>query len=186
MVVVGLGNPGPEYVFTRHNAGFLFVDHARERFGCSPFRGEHLYYVSSCERFHLVKPTTFMNLSGTAFPRIMKDLNATVEDLLVVVDDVSLPLGRIRIRKRGSDGGHNGLKSIINILQTKDFARMRIGIGPKPEGVSLKDFVLSEFTDEELRLLYRVLDMAVDALRVIIEDGIEKAMSLFNSKEVVG
>ena len=186
MGVGGLGNPGPVYGFTRPNAGGLFVDHAREKLGCSPFKGEHLYYFSKCESLYLVKPTTFMNLSGTAFPKIMRDLNATVEDLLVVVDDVSLPLGRIRIRKRGSDGGHNGLKSIINILQTKDFARMRIGIGPKPEGVSLKDFVLSEFTDEELRLLYKVLDIAVDALRVIIEDGIEKAMSLFNSKEVVG
>ena len=185
MVVVGLGNPGPEYVFTRHNAGFLFVDHVREKLGCSPFEGEHLYYVSKCEKLYLVKPTTFMNLSGSAFPKIMKDLNATVEDLLVVVDDVSLPLGRIRIRKKGSDGGHNGLKSIISVLQTKDFARMRIGIGPKPEGVPLRDFVLSEFTDEELRLLYKVLDMAVGALRVIIEGGIDKAMSLFNSKEVV-
>ncbi len=182
--VVGLGNPGPEYTFTRHNAGFLLVDHLREKMGCSPFKGERLYYYSECSDVLLFKPATFMNLSGSAFPHILSDFSLDISEILVAYDDVSIPLGRIRIRKRGSDGGHNGVKSIIYTLQTRDFPRMRIGIGPKPQGVPLADYVLSEFDDDELRILYRVFDLAEGAVRVIIKEGIEKAMSLFNSKEV--
>ncbi len=184
-VVVGLGNPGSKYVFTRHNAGYLFLDYLSEKMKCSPWIGERFYMYSECDNLHLVKPSTYMNLSGSAFPYILRDFSADVPDILVVYDDVSLPLGRIRIRKGGSDGGHNGIKSIISVLERTDFPRLRIGIGPKPTGVDLAEYVLSEFSDEELEKLYKVFAMAYEALSVIIKEGIDKAMSLFNSKEVV-
>ncbi len=185
-VVIGLGNPGSRYVFTRHNAGYLFLDYVSEKMECSPWSGERFYMYSSCENLFLAKPSTYMNLSGSAFPYILRDFSADVHEILVVYDDVSLPLGKIRIRKSGSDGGHNGVKSIISVLERTDFPRMRIGIGLKPKGVDLASYVLSEFSDEELEKLYKVFSMAYDALLVIIKDGMDKAMSLFNSKEVVG
>ncbi len=183
-VLVGLGNPGPEYVFTRHNVGFMLADMIKERKGCSPWKGERLYLYSRCPDFSIVKPTTFMNLSGQAFPYFMRELGASIEDIIVAYDDIWLPLGRIRIRKSGSDGGHNGVKSIIEALGREDFARIRIGIGPKLQGMRLAEYVLSEFSDDELKILYDVLSMASEAFEVIIKDGIDKAMSLFNSKEV--
>ena len=183
-ILVGLGNPGAQYTFTRHNAGFMMVDFIKERKGCSPWKGERLFVYSLCDTFALVKPLTFMNLSGQAFPHIMKTLNSSLEDIIVAHDDVWIPLGRIRIRKNGSDGGHNGVKSIIDELGRKDFSRIRIGIGPKPSDVPLFKYVLDEFSDDELRVLYKVLNMSLEAFEVIIEDGIDKAMSMFNSKEV--
>ncbi len=184
-VVIGLGNPGNQYVFTRHNTGYLFVDYVEEKMNCSPFQGERFYMFSSCGKVILVKPSTYMNLSGSAFPYVLRDFSVHTSDILVVYDDVSISLGKIRIRKGGSDGGHNGIKSVISVLETADFPRMRIGIGPKPNNEDLASYVLSEFSDRELEKLYRVFDMAYEALLVIIEDGIEKAMSLFNSREVV-
>ncbi len=183
-VLVGLGNPGPEYVFTRHNTGFMLADMIHEKKECSPWKGEHLYMYSICKDFHIVKPLTFMNLSGQAFPYFMRKLKAKPSDIIVAYDDVALPLGKIRIRKGGSDGGHNGMKSIIDVLGTEDIARMRIGIGPKPQEMRLAEYVLSEFTDEELVVLHKVLTTACEAFEVIIKDGIDKAMSLYNQKEV--
>lgn len=127
-----------------------------------------------------VKPLTYMNLSGEIFDYLDKN---EFSDIIVAYDDIHLPLGKIRIRKRGSAGGHNGMKSLINYIG-EDFSRIRIGIGPLPKDTSLVDFVLGKFSDDELRILDKVLDMSIDALYTILKDGIDKAMSLFNSQEV--
>ncbi len=186
--LIGLGNPGPEYVFTRHNAGFLFLDFLCSEKMCESWKDEG-YYLSSVvfleDEISLFKPTTYMNLSGIAVEKILKSRGMKPYDVLIVYDDVSLPLGRIRIRKSGSDGGHNGVRSIINAVGTQDFPRLRIGIGPKPEGMKLADYVLSEFDDDELKILYKVFEFVLEAIEVIIKDGIDKAMSLYNSVEVV-
>lgn len=121
-----------------------------------------------------------MNLSGEIFSHLNKE---DFSDIIVVYDDVNLPLGKIRIRKSGSSGGHNGIKSLISYLG-EDFKRIRIGIGPIPENVNLVDFVLGEFEEDELKVLDKVLDLSIDALYTIFKDGIDKAMSLYNSQEV--
>ncbi|MCD6449815.1 MAG: aminoacyl-tRNA hydrolase [Thermotogaceae bacterium] len=182
--LVGLGNPGAQYVFTRHNVGFILVDYIQNECRCSPWEGERLYIYSKCTDFILIKPTTYMNLSGEAFPYFMRKFNLKIEDMIVAYDDIWLPLGKIRIRKKGSDGGHNGIKSIIDVLETENCKRIRIGIGPKPAGMRLAEFVLGEFSDEELSKLYKVITAAKEAFEVIINDGIDKAMSMYNSKEV--
>ena len=188
--VVGLGNPGPSYTFNRHNAGFLFLDHLCFKKRCDAWRDMGSHLRSSVEisekRLFLIKPTTYMNLSGRAVAELVKREGARVEEIMVVYDDVSLPLGRLRIRRGGSDGGHNGMRSIINALETEDVARMRIGIGPKPNGIELAEYVLSDFSDEEMRILNEVFDVAIEALEVIIKHGMDKAMSLYNSTEVIG
>ncbi len=188
--MVGLGNPGPSYTFNRHNAGFLFLDHLCFKKGCDAWRDMGSHLRSSVEisekRLFLIKPTTYMNLSGRAVAELVKREGARVEEIMVVYDDVSLPLGRLRIRRGGSDGGHNGMRSIINALETEDVARMRIGIGPKPNGIELAEYVLSDFSDEEMRILNEVFDVAIEALEVIIKHGMDKAMSLYNSTEVIG
>jgi len=123
-----------------------------------------------------------MNLSGEIFPEVLYSFNVEkVSDIIVVYDDISIPLGSLRIRKKGSDGGHNGMKSIINALGTQDIPRMRIGIGPKPFTIGTTDYVLSEFTDDELETIFSVLNRAIEAFEVILKDGIDKAMSLYNS-----
>ncbi len=183
-ILVGLGNPGAQYLFTRHNVGYMCVDYIQEKRGCSRWKREHLSLYSTCGNSILVKPTTYMNLSGEALPKIFEKFKCSAEDLIVIYDDVALPLGKIRIRKKGSDGGHNGIKSIINVLGTEYFIRIRVGIGPKPDGIDLASYVLSEFTQEELEKLYKVLHIVYEAAGCIIEEGVDKAMSIYNAKEV--
>ncbi|PLV60278.1 aminoacyl-tRNA hydrolase [Thermotoga sp. KOL6] len=184
MVIVGLGNPGPRYAFTRHNVGFLFLDYLEAK----RWRTEKLFEWNKTRIANhdvlLVKPTTYMNLSGIAMPSVMSFFGVNVDDIIIVYDDVSLKLGKIRIRKKGSNGGHNGMKSIIEVLGTEEVKRIRVGIGEKPKGVSLVDFVLSEFTDTEFEILQKVFKLIKEALGVIITEGIEKAMSIYNSLEV--
>ena len=184
MVVVGLGNPGPRYAFTRHNVGFLFLDFLKNK----DWKTEKYFAWNKINlagnEVALVKPLTYMNLSGLAMPHVLKFFNASPDDIIVVYDDVSLKLGRIRIRKKGSDGGHNGMKSIIQALGTQEIKRIRVGIGDKPEGMDLVDFVLGEFSDEEWIILNKVFEVMKEALEVILVEGIEKAMSIYNSLEV--
>ncbi|MCD6552019.1 aminoacyl-tRNA hydrolase [Thermotoga sp.] len=184
MVVVGLGNPGPRYAFTRHNVGFLFLDHLKSK-GWKP---EKFFEWNKTQlddhEVILVKPLTYMNLSGVAMPYIMRFFQVNVDDIIVVYDDVSLKLGKIRIRKKGSDGGHNGMKSIIQTLGTQEIKRIRVGIGEKPEEMSLVDFVLGEFSEEELVVLQKVFELSRNALVTILVEGIDKAMSVYNSAEV--
>jgi PTH1 family peptidyl-tRNA hydrolase len=183
---VGLGNPGPEYDGTRHNAGFRLADHlvARWRFG--PFkRGERARQAEGSwdgRPVRVLKPQTYMNRSGAALAslRALSGFDPST-DLLVLVDDVALPVGRFRLRGAGSAGGHNGLKSIEGALQRQDYARLRIGVGPVPVGLDdLADYVLADFDAEEHRALDELLDPMAEAVEGWLAEGIERAMSRFN------
>jgi PTH1 family peptidyl-tRNA hydrolase len=185
---VGLGNPGPEYDETRHNAGFRLADRlaARWRFG-SFRRGERAREAQGTWAGHAVrilKPQTYMNRSGAALAplRARPDFDPAA-DLLVLVDDVALPLGRFRLRGAGSAGGHNGLKSVEGALQRQDYGRLRIGVGPAPPGlVDLADFVLGSFSADERRQLDELLDSMAEAVECWLDEGIERAMSRYNTR----
>jgi peptidyl-tRNA hydrolase, PTH1 family len=183
---VGLGNPGPEYFETRHNAGFRLADHLAMRWELGEFRrGDRARTVEGTWDSHpvrLVKPLTYMNRSGAVLAplRALPDFDPS-RDLLILVDDVALPLGRFRLRGAGSSGGHNGLKSVEGTLQRQDYARLRIGVGPQPPGLEdLADFVLAEFEPQEREALGQLLEPMSEAVECWLEEGIEKAMSKFN------
>ena len=183
---MGLGNPGPEYEGTRHNAGFRLADRLAERWRLGPFRrGERAREVQGAWQripVRILKPQTYMNRSGAA----ITPLRASAEfdpsqHLLILVDEVALPVGRFRLRGAGSAGGHNGLKSVEGALQRQDYARLRIGVGPAPSGLEdLADFVLDEFTQEEREVIEALLDPMSEAVECWLENGIEKAMNQFN------
>ena len=183
---MGLGNPGPEYFETRHNAGFRLADQLAARWRLGEFRRGDRAGTAEGEwnshRVRLLKPLTYMNRSGA----VLAPLRASPEfdpsrDLLILVDDVALPLGRFRLRGAGSSGGHNGLKSIEGALQRQDYARLRIGVGPAPPGLEdLADFVLAEFEPEERETLGQLLEPMSEAVECWLEEGIEKAMAKFN------
>jgi PTH1 family peptidyl-tRNA hydrolase len=185
---VGLGNPGPEYIETRHNAGFRLADHLAARWRLGPLhRGERSRMAEGTWSGHSVcvlQPQTYMNRSGAVLVplRDLPEFDPT-RDLLVLVDDVALPMGRFRLRGAGSSGGHNGLKSVEGALQRQDYARLRIGIGPPPVGLEdLADFVLAEFKAEERATLGELLDPMAEAVECWLDEGIEKAMSRFNAR----
>jgi len=185
-MIVGLGNVGSEYDGTRHNVGFVVADAIASKFKKNfvPGRGE--YYVSELrhagEEIVLVKPTTFMNNSGIAVKAAAERYDVQIEDLLVVCDDFNIPLGSLRLRKGGSDGGHNGVYSIIYHLNDDGFPRMRCGIGTAEvvPGRDMADFVLSKFDAEENPEVEKMTKEAVDAAFVFINEGIESAMNRFN------
>lgn len=180
---MGLGNPGPEYEDTRHNAGFLLVDHAARRWGLAFKRGERARVASGAWQgvpVQLIKPQTYMNRSGAALAPLLVPGFDPAAHLLVVVDEVALPAGRFRLRGAGSAGGHNGLKSIEGVLQRQDYARLRIGVGPKPPEDDLSDFVLAPLPREERALVHDLLDVMTDAMESWLSDGIERAMTGFN------
>jgi len=186
-VVVGLGNPGQQYELTRHNLGFLLIDRLMARAGGHRFRDEAGAKVAEVsltgERVLLVKPQTFMNLSGNAVrPLLEKYGEAKPENLLVACDDVALPFGMIRVRPGGSAGGQNGLQSIIDRLGTQQFARLRLGIQPDHKVSNLKDFVLSQIPKRDMEELEQTLERAADAVETVIRDGVERAMQLFNER----
>jgi peptidyl-tRNA hydrolase, PTH1 family len=185
ILVVGLGNPGAKYADTRHNLGFMVVDKAREDLGFPRWKARtHADttggFVEGNELV-LAKPQTYMNLSGVAVDHLMRIFRKTRQDILVVVDDMSLPFGRIRFRTDGGDGGHNGLGSIIETLGNNDFPRLRIGIGPPPEGMEGAQFVLSEFTPEEQKQLPEILDRAFSGIKTMLLHDLEAAMNHYNS-----
>ncbi|OQY10020.1 MAG: aminoacyl-tRNA hydrolase [Marinitoga sp. 4572_148] len=185
-IIIGLGNPGPRYVFTKHNVGFLVIDRYyelnKEIFKKIEKRTFEGYYNND---LMLIKPLTYMNLSGKVLYELKNHYN-NAENILVIYDDVALDLGKIRIRKNGSAGGHNGLKSIISVLQSTDFPRIRVGIGPKPEYMDLADFVLSEFSNEEYYKINKVIDKMIPAINLIIAGKITDAMNKFNNKDLTG
>jgi peptidyl-tRNA hydrolase, PTH1 family len=183
---VGLGNPGPEYEGTRHNAGFLLADRLAARWGFGPFRREGPARVAADMRggteVRLIKPQTYMNRSGAVLApfRDYPEFDPG-RDLLVLVDDVALDVGRFRLRGAGSAGGHNGLRSIEGALRRQDYARLRIGVGPRPMDYDdLADFVLDGFTPEERQALEALLDPMAEAVECWLEEGIERAMNRFN------
>ncbi|MFN0139012.1 MAG: aminoacyl-tRNA hydrolase [Pyrinomonadaceae bacterium] len=183
-LIVGLGNPGPEYATTRHNLGFMLVDTLADRLQTSVKRNECRSLIGQSvfenERIELVKPQTFMNLSGEAVSCLLAKDVRSLERLIVVSDDLSLPFGTIRIRPRGTHGGQNGLRSIIDCLGTQDFARLRIGIGPEHPVADAKRFVLDKFAKSDAEQVEKILERSSDAVLAIIRDGVEAAMARFN------
>lgn len=182
--IVGLGNPGPEYSDTRHNLGFRVIDALSDALRCRPFQRvrHYLYAEGSLEDrpLLLVRPTTFMNRSGLAVAGVIARWGLPLTCLLVVVDDVSLPLGRLRLRPQGSDGGHNGLASIIEALGSSDFPRLRLGIGPPGEGTDMIDHVLSPFRPDEIAPVAQMIGRAAETVRSFVLYGVELTMSKFN------
>ncbi len=175
--VVGLGNPGPEYAATRHNAGFWLADALVARWGLPPFRRGERARVTEGEvdgiPVRVVKPSTFMNRSGAALASLRADPAFTPSrDLLVVVDDFRIPSGTFRLRAEGSAGGHNGLQSIESALQSPVYARLRIGVGPLPEGVSdWSEYVLAPFTPEQVQQVEAIMSQMVDAVTRWLTQG---------------
>ena len=185
-LIVGLGNPGYEYHLTPHNLGFMAVDRLAEICRAEFSRREARAKIASA-RFHgeqvvLAKPQTFMNLSGVSVSGLLRSLDVPLEDLIVLVDDVDLPLGSLRIRSKGSAGGHNGLKSVIGALDTDLFTRIRMGAGPENLGEDMVAYVLSPFCERDQEIVAGMIDRAVEAVRVVVKEGVEKAMNLFNRK----
>jgi PTH1 family peptidyl-tRNA hydrolase len=183
-LVVGLGNPGAAYEQTRHNLGFMLVERlARET--NSPIKREEcraLVGRAGIENrtVELVKPQTYMNLSGESLSCLLKKPERDAKRLIVVTDDLALPLGKIRLRPKGSAGGHNGLKSIINCLRTEEFIRLRIGIQPEHPLADAKRFVLEKFSKSDFETVEKVLEESAAAVRTVIRDGVDKAMAQFN------
>ncbi|MEO1237314.1 MAG: aminoacyl-tRNA hydrolase [Planctomycetota bacterium] len=182
-LIVGLGNPGPEYAKTRHNAGFMAVDRLARRHGLD---GEkHKFHAGVLEgRIHLHKvmlmqPTTYMNRSGLAVGEARAFYKLTPDDVLVVVDDLALDVGQLRLRASGGPGGHNGLKDLERALGTRDYPRLRLGIGPRGRAPQV-DFVLGRFTDTQLDELDPVLTRTCDCIESWLDEGVEKAMTKFN------
>ncbi|MDT4966479.1 MAG: peptidyl-tRNA hydrolase, family [Acidobacteriota bacterium] len=187
MFIVGLGNPGAEYERTRHNLGFMLVDRMAAEAGALVKRKDCRSLVGRARieesQVQLVKPQTYMNLSGEAVQCLLakQEPRGTVGDLIVISDDLALPFGTIRLRRRGSSGGHNGLKSIIAATGSDEFARLRIGIQPEHPLADAKSFVLDEFSRSERIELDKILDRSAEALRAVLRDGIDKAMAQYNS-----
>ena len=184
-LIVGLGNPGAEYELTRHNVGFLLIEKIAQqentvikRATCRALVGRATVAGESVE---LVKPQTFMNLSGEAVACLLKkDESAVSAEIIVISDDLALPFGKIRLRRQGSAGGHNGLKSIISNIRSDEFIRLRIGIQPLHPVSETKSFVLEKFSKTEQSELETILEQGAKAVRSVIQDGIEKAMAEFN------
>jgi len=185
-VVVGLGNPGKQYEETRHNVGWMVLDRIAERAGWTGHAkardaAASVYGSHNGLDLMLVKPTTYMNLSGVAVRKVLARQRAPLEDLLVVVDDFDLPLGRVRLREHGSAGTHNGLRSIIGELGSQEFARLRVGIGePRRQGAA-RDHVLSRFSANERRTLDVVIDAAADAVEDWARWGPSRAANTWNA-----
>lgn len=183
-VIAGLGNPGKKYETTRHNMGFLVLDEFADRHGIKVTKIKHKALIGegriAGEKVLLVKPQTYMNLSGESLREIVKYYDVPVENLLVIYDDMDIPTGAIRIRKKGSSGSHNGMKSVIYQLQSDGFPRMRIGIG-KTSGEDWKDFVTGKVSKKEADVLTETIKKAAEAVDCILEDGIDIAMNRFNT-----
>ncbi|MBR6665775.1 MAG: aminoacyl-tRNA hydrolase [Lachnospiraceae bacterium] len=186
-VIVGLGNPGREYQNTRHNIGFDVIEALADVAGISVMERKHKAIIGKGvldgQRVILVKPQTYMNLSGESVRDVIDyyKLDAT-QDLIVISDDTSLDVGNIRVRKKGSAGGHNGLKDIIAHLGHDTFMRVKMGVGEKPKGYDLADYVLGHFTGDERKVMDEAAKTAVEAIRMMMSGDIDRAMNQFNRK----
>lgn len=182
-ILLGLGNPGPKYLMTRHNAGFRAVDRISTAAKIPLYKvGHHAYWgkgVMGGQEVILAKPMTYMNNSGLAAASLCKTFGVVSANLLVMYDDLDLPLGTLRLRPQGGAGGHNGIKSTLFHLQTEAFPRMRIGIG-RSEDTDVVDYVLQEFSCDEEVHLEKVLDVAVLAAKLFVQEGIHAAMNQYN------
>ncbi len=185
-LIAGLGNPGLVYEKTRHNAGFMTMDYLaqQEHIEINKFKFKSYYADLSLAdtRCLLLKPQTYMNNSGEAVVQAMQFYKIDISHVIVVFDDISLAPGKLRIRRKGSAGGHNGIKSIIELTGSEDFARIKIGVGQKPnKNINLADWVLSKFTEQELEAMQKACGDACEALKLMVTNSTEKAMNLYNA-----
>ena len=182
--IVGLGNPGSKYENTRHNVGFEAVDLLSDRHGIKISKLKHKALIGDGSiknaKVLLVKPQTYMNLSGESVRELVEWFKIPPDKLVVIYDDVDLPLGKVRVRPHGSSGTHNGMKSVIYQLQSDEFPRVRIGIDKAPEGWELADYVLGRFNPEERKIINGSISNAADAAETIVTSGVNAAMNLYN------
>ncbi len=186
-LIVALGNPGREYENTRHNAGFMVMDRLCEMFSCEVKKIKFKSLIGECRigdsRVLLCKPQTFMNNSGQAVNEILSFYKLSPEQALVIFDDISLPPGKIRIKRNGSDGGHNGMKNIIYLSGKDTFPRIKVGVGAKPHpDYDLKDWVLSSFSREDAPLMKNSIQNAADAAACFVREGVDSAMNKYSNK----
>lgn len=184
-LVVGLGNPDKKYENTRHNAGWLAVDYIADKYNCSVNKIKYKSFIGDCTingaKVMLMKPTTYMNNSGQAVVEAMNFYKIPPENVIVILDDISLDVGKMRIRQKGSDGGQKGMRSIIYLSGKDNFPRIKIGIGTKPNPHwDLADWVLSKFTDDEFKTLKTIFDNSAKAVELMVEGKIDRAMNMFN------
>lgn len=186
-IIVGLGNPTPLYEGTRHNVGFEVIDALSQKFLIPVKTKKHRAYTGSGmiggQKVLLLKPQTYMNLSGESVRSAMNYYQETPDHLIVIYDDKDLDLGAIRIREKGSAGSHNGMKNIVENLKSQEFPRVRIGIGEKPERMDMKDYVMSRFSKGENEIIAEAALKAVDAIELIIKGDLETAMNRYNKKK---
>lgn len=185
-LIAGLGNPGREYDMTRHNIGFHTIDYIADKQGIKvkklKFKALYGEGTIAGEKVYLIKPQTYMNLSGDSIVEFARFYKVKPENIIIISDEISLDTGRIRVSKKGSAGGHNGLKSIIYQLQTEDFPRVRIGVGDKGENSDLKNHVLGRFPKSQIPVMEQAIINASGAVEEIIRNGAESAMNKFNGK----
>lgn len=186
-IIVGLGNPRKEYENTRHNIGFDVIDKLADQEKISVLEKKHKALIGkgyvAGQKCILAKPQTFMNLSGESVRELIDYYKVDEEtELIVIADDISLDVGQLRIRKKGSAGGHNGLKNIIAHLGHDKFSRVKMGVGEKPKGWDLADYVLGHFSAEERKVMDRAAERAADAIRMIISEDADAAMNIYNKK----
>lgn len=186
-IIVGLGNPGRDYQNTRHNIGFDVIDVIADKHNISVIEKKHKAIIGKGvidgQKVILVKPQTYMNLSGESVREVMDYYKVDpTEELIIISDDISLEPGNIRIRKKGSAGGHNGLKSIIQHLGTDQFMRIKMGVGEKPKGYDLADYVLGHFTGDERKVMNEASGAAEEAVRMMMQGDADGAMNRFNKK----
>lgn len=186
-LIVGLGNPGSGYSGNRHNIGFVCLSHFAHRNGISLDKKQSLARTGQGkidgETVVLARPQTYMNLSGQSVSRLLNKLKLSPDDLIIIHDDLDLPLGKIRIRSGGGSGGHNGIESVIGGLGSRDFVRIRIGIGRPPESASedeIINFVLSDFTPEEKKVMKKAVEEVANIIICLLAEGLEKAMNRYN------
>lgn len=186
-IIVGLGNPTKEYTNTRHNIGFDVIDTIAEELGISVLEKKHKALIGKGilegMKIILVKPQTYMNLSGESIRELIDYYKVEEKmELIVIYDDISLDVGQLRIRKKGSAGGHNGIKSILNHLGHDEFLRIKMGVGEKPKGYDLADYVLGHFTKEEREQMDESCKKALEAIKLMVKDDTAQAMNLYNKK----
>ena len=185
-IVVGLGNPDRKYENTRHNAGWLAIDRIADKLGCDVNKIKYKSFIGTCTvngaKVMLMKPTTYMNNSGQAVAEAMQFYKLPIDHIIVVYDDISLEPSRLRIRRKGSDGGHNGIKSIIYLTGEDTFPRIKLGVGKKPRpDYNLADWVLSRFTKEELEQLHIAAEHACESIALMVNGKIDEAMNRYNA-----
>ena len=185
-LVAGLGNPGRDYAGTRHNIGFGVIARISDKYNIPLTGKEHKAICGKGmiggEKVILAQPQTFMNLSGECVRSLVDYYKLESEDIIIAYDDIDLEVGQLRIRSKGSAGGHNGIKNIISHLGTNEFPRVKVGVGGKPEGGDLGRHVLGRFSREDEKVIGEVLDVAVEAVETILSDGVEAAMNRYNAK----